>query len=188
MHFGTWWKWLADMQVLLSEMQKNCSKCKVFASRAAKPACRPQFSLVGRTSRAAKPACRPAIFTGRPDRLLYLLFYYFDRFHEVPGSRVLHLGLPIAHVRRSLASPRVFLQVGRPTLHVGSRSSRAANPACLLTCFACRVANPTRPPHPSISQSFFCISDRHRLTFLHVEQTHPFWQHLHLLPSLARST
>ena len=31
--------------------------------------------------------------------------------------------------------------------------------------FACRAANPTRPPHPSIFQSLFCISDS---LFLHV--------------------
>ena len=104
-------------------MQKSCSRCNFFASRAAKPACRPAiftgrpdrllfyyfisiwvqagvFCISGRKTSAgpftiylftisflfgsrqevfasraaAKPACRPAIFTGRPDRLL---FYYF---------------------------------------------------------------------------------------------------------------
>ena len=32
---------LADMQVSLSEMQRDCSRCKIFASRAATPECRP---------------------------------------------------------------------------------------------------------------------------------------------------
>ena len=32
---------LADMQVSLSEMKRDCSKCKIFASRAATPECRP---------------------------------------------------------------------------------------------------------------------------------------------------
>ena len=83
---------------------------------------------------------------------ILLLFDQFDSKQEV---RFLHLGLPILHVRRSLASPRVFLHLGPPTLHVGSRflhvgppirhvrrtsaspkifvASRTANPACRLT-------------------------------------------------------
>ena len=48
--------WVFDMQILLSNMQKSCPRCKVFASR------------------VAKPECRTTIFTGRPHRLL---FYYF---------------------------------------------------------------------------------------------------------------
>ena len=98
--------WLADMQVLPSQMQKNCSRCKVFAPGAAKPACRPaiftcrpdrllftsllcyyfisiRFQAGGSVSQAAKPACWPAIFTGRPD---YLLFCYFTISFPV-GSR-----------------------------------------------------------------------------------------------------
>ena len=72
--------WLADMQVLLSEMQKSCSRCNVFASRAANPACRPAiFSSRpdAFASRAATPACRPAIFTSRPGPFTIVLFYYF---------------------------------------------------------------------------------------------------------------
>ena len=63
---GNWW---FDMQILLSEMQKSCSRCKVFASRVAKPECRTTV-FTGRpavfASRLAKPECRTTIFTGRP--------------------------------------------------------------------------------------------------------------------------
>ena len=47
--------WLADMGFAVRDA-KDCPGCKVFASR------------------AAKPACRPALFTSRPD---HLLFYDF---------------------------------------------------------------------------------------------------------------
>ena len=65
------------MQVLLSEKQQSCSKCKVFASQAAKPECRTTIFTgwpAVFASRVAKHECRTTIFTGRPDRLL---FYYF---------------------------------------------------------------------------------------------------------------
>ena len=109
-----------DMQVLLSEMQKSCSRCEVFASRVAKPECRSTI-FTGRpavfASRVAKPECRTTIFTGRPVRLL---FYYFT------------ISFPL-----------------------GSRQR----------FFACRAANPTRPPHPSIFQRFFLHLGQ---PFLHV--------------------
>ena len=180
------------MQVLLSEMQKNCSKCHWVPGRRLlylgpqNLHVGPPFSPVGRAvyyftlslfysfnyyftillfhfplgsrqevfaSRAAKPACRTAFSPAGP--FTVLLFHI----HWVPGKRFLHLGLPILHVRR-----RSFV------------ASRAANPACRLTFFACRAANPTRPPHPSISQSFFASRTANpacRLTFLHVGQTYP---------------
>ena len=107
------------MQVLLSEMQNSCSRCKVFASRVAKPECRTTI-FTGRpavfASRVAKPESRTTIFTGRPDRLLFYYFYFY------------------------------YFTISFPS---GSRQR----------FFACRAANPTRPPHPSIFQSFFCISD-----------------------------
>ena len=134
--------WLADIQVLLSEMQKICWRCNFFAFR------------------AAKPACRPAIFTGRLD---YLLFYHFTlsfplgsrqefcisgrktcmsillfRFHSVPGRKFLHLGPqnlhvgpPFSPVGRTVycltillfhfhrVPGRGFLHLGRQNLHVG---------------------------------------------------------------------
>ena len=97
--FGAVGNWVFDMQVWLSEMQKSCPGCKVFASRVAKPECRTTI-FTGRpavfASRVVKPECRTTIFTGRPDRLLFyyftiLLFYYFIsiRFQaEVFASRV----------------------------------------------------------------------------------------------------
>ena len=85
--------WVFDMQVLLSEMQKSCSRCKVFASRVAKPECcttiftsRPAVFA----SRVAKPECRTTIFISRPDRLLSYYFTIFFivllfHFHSVPS-------------------------------------------------------------------------------------------------------
>ena len=83
------------------------SRQEVFASWAARPACRPAiftgrpdrllfyyfiftgFQAGGFASRAAKLECRPIIFTDRPDRLLFLLFYFYSfiSFHWVPGRR-----------------------------------------------------------------------------------------------------
>ena len=129
------------MQVLLSEMQ-SVRDAKFFASRAAKPACRPDVCTCRPdvfAPRAAKPACRPAIFTGRPD---HPLFYYFTT-SFASGSR-----------------QEVF-------------ASRAAKPACRLPFFACLAANPTRPPHPSISQRFFCSSDRQSCMSSHVFACRP---------------
>ena len=85
--------WVFDMQVLLSEMQKSCSRCKVFAFRVAKPECRTTI-FTGRpsvfASRVAKPEYRTTIYTGRPDRLL---FYYFTfSFPFSSKQRFLHLG------------------------------------------------------------------------------------------------
>ena len=60
--------WVTDMQVLLSEMPKNCSRCKVVASR------------------AAKPACRTTIFTSRPDRLLF--YYFISSGFQAKGFRI----------------------------------------------------------------------------------------------------
>ena len=103
--------WVFDMQVLLSEMQNSCSRCKIFASRVAKPECQTTI-FTGRpavfASRVAKPECRTTIFTGRPDRLLFYYFSIFTiftvftmftiftillfHFHSVPGRSFLHLG------------------------------------------------------------------------------------------------
>ena len=106
-------------------MQKDCSRCKVFASR------------------AAKPACRPVIFPGRPDRLL---FHHFISIGFQSG------GFCISGCQSYTSAEASHL----PDLFCIS----AANPACQLTFFACWAASPTRPPHPSISQRFVCISDR----------------------------
>ena len=73
-----------------------------------------------------KPECRPTI---------YYFTILLSHFHWVPGRNILHLGPqnllvgsrffyvrpPILHVRRTLASPRVFV------------ASRTAHPACRLT-------------------------------------------------------
>ena len=124
------------MQVLLCEMQKSCSRCKVFASRVAKPECRTTIFtgrpavfasrvakpecrttiFTGRpavfASRVAKPECRTTIFTSRPDRLLFYYFTIFTillfHFHSVLGRGFLHVGPPILHVRRTPAFSRVF--------------------------------------------------------------------------------
>ena len=97
---------LADMQVSLSEMQKDCSRCKIFASRAATPECRPAefhrfgprtlsstrqsaiFSENARTLHArtrfptrifASRAANPARRTAVfTGRLAILLFYYLS--------------------------------------------------------------------------------------------------------------
>ena len=117
-------------------------------------------------SRLAKPECRTTIFTGRPDRLLFFLFYYFIsiRFRtEVFASR-----LAKPECRTTIFTGR---PAGRQFLHLGLRNLNVEPPfspvgrtvyyfACRLTFFACRAANPTRPPHPGIFQRFFCISDR----------------------------
>ena len=82
-----------DMQVLLSEMQKICSRCKVFASRVTKPECRTTI-FTGRpavfASRVAKAECRTTIFTSRPDRLLF--YYVTISFPFGSRQRFLHLG------------------------------------------------------------------------------------------------
>ena len=211
-----------DMQVLLSDMQKSCSRCKVFASRAAKPECRTTI-FTGRpavfASRVAKPECRTTIFTGRPDRLLFYYFYYFTISFPF-GSRqsffasqvakpecrtTIFTGRPAVFASR-VAKPecRTTIFTGRPavcasrvakpecrtTIFTGRPAvcaSRVAKPECRTTIFpgpagpftillfycftisfsfgsrqrffACRAANPTRPPHPSMFQRFFCISD-----------------------------
>ena len=87
---------------------KSCSRCKVVASR------------------AAKPACPPTIFTGRPDRLL---FYYFvsTRFQaEVFASRVAKPECRTTIFTGRPDSPGVFLHLGQPILHVGSRFCMSA--------------------------------------------------------------
>ena len=77
------------------------------------------FSSVGRTffeSRAAKPACRPAIFTSRPDRLLFycfaiFLFYYFISIGLQAGGFCISgrkTCMSARHFHRS-ASPLTFL-------------------------------------------------------------------------------
>ena len=48
----------------------------------------------------------------------------------------------------------------KPRISQSVLAFRAANPACRLTFFACRAANPRRLPKPPISQSIFCISGR----------------------------
>ena len=74
-----------------------------FASRVAKPACRPTI-FTGRpavfASRVAKPECRTTIFTGRLDRLL---FCYFT------------ISFPLS------SRQEVFLHLRQHFLHVGSR-------------------------------------------------------------------
>ena len=112
--------WVADMQVLLSEMQKSCSRCKVFASWAAKPACRPTI-FTGRpavfASRVAKPECRTTIFTGRPDRLLFYDFISIGFQAKVFASRV---AKPECRTTIFTSRPAVF-------------ASRVAKPECRTT-------------------------------------------------------
>ena len=107
--------------------KKNCSRCKVFAFRAATPACRPAI-FTGRpdvfASRTTTPACRP-IFTGPPDRLLF--YYVTISFSPVDqtflhlGPPPLHVGPPFSPVGRTVASPRVVFACRTANLHVGSR-------------------------------------------------------------------
>ena len=114
---------LADMQVLLSEMQKSCSRCKVFASRAAKPACQPTIFTgrpAGFACGAAKPECRTTVFTSRPDRLLFYDFtisFPLGSRQEVFACRA---AKPECQTTISL--------VGRPFLHVGPQNLNVGPP------------------------------------------------------------
>ena len=124
-----------DMQVLLSEMQNRCSRCKVFASRVAKPECRTTI-FTGRpavfASRVAKPECRTTIFASRPDRLLFcyftiLLFYYFISIRFQAGVFASRVAKPEC---------RTTIFTGRPAVF----ASRAAKPECRTTIFTGRPA------------------------------------------------
>ena len=123
---------------------------------------------------AWEPAGRHAGFAVRDAKELFGRTVYYStislfHFLLVPGRRFLHLEPPPLHV----APP--FSPVGRTVYYltvvyyfifIGFQARgfafRAATHPCMsaLGCFACWAVNPTRPPHPSISQRFFCISDR----------------------------
>ena len=127
--------WVADMQVVLSEMQKSFSRCKVFASR------------------AAKPACRPTIFTGRPSvfasRVADLnveppfspvgrtVYYFTISFPVGSRQRFLHLGSrnlnvepPFSPVGRTVYYFTISFPVGsrQRFLHLGSRNLNVEPP------------------------------------------------------------
>ena len=114
-----------DMQVLLSEMQKSCPRCKVFVSRVAKPECRTTI-FTGQpalfASRVAKPECRTTIFTGRPDRLPYYCFTISFPFGSRSPRVFLHLG------QRNLNVEPPFSPVGRQFLHLGYRNLNVEPP------------------------------------------------------------
>ena len=137
----------------------------VFASRVAKPECRTTV-FTGRpavfASRVAKPECRTTIFTGWPGRLLfyhYYYFYYFCYFLRFYYFSSIRFQAEVLASR--VAKPEC------PTTIFTSRPDRLLYYYFIISfpfgsrqrLFACRAANPTRPPHPSIFQSFFCISD-----------------------------
>ena len=153
------------------------SRQEVFASRAAKPACRPahfhksagpftiyyftpSFPLGSRQedfeSRAAKPACRPAIFTGRPDPLL---FYYFTisfplgSRQEVFAARAAKPACRPAHFHRR-PDPLLFYHF-TISFPLSSRqevvASRAARPACRPAIFTSR-------PDPLLLPFYYCMS------------------------------
>ena len=168
--------WVADMQVLLSEMQRSCSRCKVFASRAAKPACRPTIFTSPPAvfaSRVTKPQCRTTIFTSRPDRLLF--YYSTISFPFGSRQRFLHLGsrnlnvepqfspvgltvyyLTILLFHFHLVPGRGFCISGHETWMSNDHFHRSAGLSHEFF-FASRTTNPA------------C-----RLTLLHVGQAYPF--------------
>ena len=86
---------------------------------------------------AAKPACRPATFTGRH---LPELFCISGRQPCMSAHVFCMSGHPILHVRRTLASPRAFLHLGPPILHVDSRFCLSAK--CIPLSYGQERAHP----------------------------------------------
>ena len=128
-------------------------RAAVFASRVAKPECRTTI-FTGRpavfASRVAKPECQTTMFTGRPA-------VFASRVAKPECRTTIFTGRP----DRLLFYFFYYFTISYPFV---SRQR----------FFAWRAANPTRPPHPSIFQSFVASRTAFfacRLMFLHVAQT-----------------
>ena len=84
-------------------------------------------------SRTAKPACRPTILTGRPECLLHFTILLFH-FHWVPSRRFLHLGPQHLHVAPPFSpGGRTVYYFTWSFLHLGPQLL-----ACRPVIFTCR--------------------------------------------------
>ena len=155
--------WVADMQVLRSEMHKGCSRWKVFASRTAKPApvSRP-FLHLGSRNLNVEPPFSPV---GRT--VYYLTMYYFMsiRFQaEVFASR--ETCMSNHHFDRSAGPFTVLLFCYFISIRFQAEvfASRVAKPECRTTIYTGRQDRLLFYYFPfhfhSVPGRDFCISRR----------------------------